>query len=114
MRKLFMIGTISGPYCGALDGVLARLLSRTEFGNIVELLEAKGIFDKGAKVCVEDQEFHPLEEKGQNAKRRPSAIPLIEDSETIEALRAKYIQEWARASFIDSTEGDQIRERKAS
>jgi hypothetical protein len=103
VRKLSIVGTISGPYCGALDGTLARLLSRTEFGNIVELLEAKGVFNKGAKVCVEDQEFHPLGEESKNPKRRPVAIPLIEDSETIDALRAKYIDDWARTTFIDSS-----------
>ena len=111
MRKLSIVGTISGPYCGALDGALARLLSKTDFGNIVELLEAKGVFNKGEKVCVEDHEFHPLKEGNTNAKRRAPAIPLIEDSDTIEALRAKYINEWARARL---TELEPSEIRKAS
>jgi hypothetical protein len=103
VRKLSIVGTIRGPYCGALDGTLARLLSRTEFGNIVELLEAKGVFNKGAKVCVEDQEFHPLGEDSTTPKRHASIIPLIEDSETIDALRVMYIQEWGRATLVDSS-----------
>lgn len=103
MKKLPVVGTISGPYCGALDGTLARLLSRTEFGNIVEILESKGVFNKGAKVCVEDQEFHPLGAYSKNPKSRNFELPLIEDSDAIDALRTKYIQEWSTESVADSS-----------
>jgi hypothetical protein len=90
-----IVGTISGPYCGALDGILARLLTKTEFGNIVELLESNGVFDKGAKVCVEEREFHPLGAYSKNPKSRNFDLPLIEDSDAIDALRMKLIHEWS-------------------
>jgi len=95
VKRLPVVGTISGPSCGALDGTLARLLSKTEFGNIVELLESKGVFNKGAKVCVEDREFHPLGAYSKNPERRNFEFPLIEDSDAIDALRTQYIQEWS-------------------
>jgi hypothetical protein len=103
VKELSVIGTISGPYCGALDDTLARLLSRTEFGNIVELLESKGVFDTGAKVCVEDNEFHPLGPYNKNPQRRNFAFPLIEDSDAIDALRARYIQEWSTGIVLNGS-----------
>jgi len=103
VKKLPVVGTISGPYCGALDGTLARLLSKTEFGNIVELLESKGVFNKGAKVCVEDREFHPLGAYSKNPERRNFELPLIEDSDAIDALRTKYLQEWSTGTVSNSS-----------
>jgi len=103
VKELFVIGTVSGPYCGALDGTLARLLSRTEFGNIIELLESQGVFDTGAKVCVEDHEFHPLGPYNTHPQRRTLAFPLIEDSDAIDALRARYIQEWSTRMVLNGS-----------
>jgi len=98
-----VVGTISGPYCGALDGTLARLLSKTEFGNIVGLLESKGVFNKGAKVCVEDREFHPLGAYSKTPEYRDLEFSLIEDSDAIDALRTKYIQEWSTGAVSNGS-----------
>jgi hypothetical protein len=51
------VGTITGGFRGALDGIPARLVRRTTFGYTVELLEATGDFDEGDRVNVRVTEF---------------------------------------------------------
>ena len=50
MRKKPIVGTITGIFYGALDGVQARLIRTTKFGYTVELLESRGTFRKGDRV----------------------------------------------------------------
>ena len=57
MRKKPIVGTITGVFSGALDGVQARLIRRTKFGYRVELLESKGEFHKGSIVLLSVTEF---------------------------------------------------------
>jgi hypothetical protein len=51
------VGTIVGVFDGALDGVQAQLIRRTQLGYTVELLETKGAFHKGATVLLSMAEF---------------------------------------------------------
>ena len=57
MRKKPRVGTITGIFYSALDGVQARLIRRTKFGYTVELLESKGEFQKGGIVLLSVTEF---------------------------------------------------------
>ena len=57
MRKKPRVGTITGVFLGALDGVRARLIRRTTWGYTVELLESKGTFHKGSIVLLSVAEF---------------------------------------------------------
>jgi hypothetical protein len=54
-----VIGTIKGALRGALDGIPARVMRRTEFGYIVELLVSKGVFMKEDKVYEKTKTFIP-------------------------------------------------------
>ena len=58
MRKKPIIGTIVGVFDGALDGLQARLIRKTQLGYTVELLESRGEFRKGDRVHVSVAEFH--------------------------------------------------------
>ena len=58
MRKTKpIIGTIVGVFSGALDGVQARLIRRTKFGYMVELLESRDAFHQGDHVELSLAEF---------------------------------------------------------
>ena len=58
MRKKPIIGIIVGVFDGALDGIQARLIRRTQLGYTVELLESRGEFRKGDRVHLSVAEFH--------------------------------------------------------
>jgi hypothetical protein len=58
VRKKLLVGTITGVFYGALDGVQARLIRRTKLGYTVELLESKGEFHKGDRVHLSIAEFN--------------------------------------------------------
>lgn len=57
MAKQRIIGTITGVFDGALDGLTARLVRRRKFGYTVELLASKHPFQKGDIVHLSPAEF---------------------------------------------------------
>jgi hypothetical protein len=57
VAKKGMVGTITGVFDGALDGIVARLVRRRKFGYTVELLESKRTFQKGDIVHLSPAEF---------------------------------------------------------
>ena len=57
MRKHPVLGTITGAFDGALDGVQAQLIRRSKLGYTVELLAAKDAFHKGDHVELSVAEF---------------------------------------------------------
>ena len=57
MRKYLVLGTITGAFDGALDGVQAQLIRRSKLGYTVELLAAKDAFHKGDHVELSVAEF---------------------------------------------------------
>ena len=57
MAKKHIVGTITGVFDEALDGIAARLLRRTRVGYTVELLESKPPFHKGDTVHLSPAEF---------------------------------------------------------
>jgi len=65
VRKKPIVGTITGIFYGALDGVQARLIRTTKFGYTVELLESKGAFQKGSLVLLSVAELKLNKEKAQ-------------------------------------------------
>jgi hypothetical protein len=62
MAKKHIVGTITGVFDEALDGISARLLRRTRVGYTVELLESKHPFHKGDTVYLSPAEFLILHE----------------------------------------------------
>ena len=93
-----VIGMIKGAYRGALDGTPARVRSTTQSGYIVELLKSNGVFMKGDQVYVGDEDFSPLRASLQDAGYRGVVFPLIEESDVIDTLRTKFLQEWSTAA----------------
>jgi hypothetical protein len=69
MAKQRIIGTITGVFDGALDGLTARLVRRRKFGYTVELLAFKHPFQKGDIVHLSPAEFLMQEDD-------PRAFPL--------------------------------------
>jgi len=57
MAKQPLVGTITGVFDGALDGLPARLVRRRQLGYTVELLEARGRFQAGTIVHLSFAEF---------------------------------------------------------
>ena len=57
MAKKLVVGTITGMFDDALDGVTARLVRRRRLGYTVELLESKHPFQKGDIVHLSPAEF---------------------------------------------------------
>ena len=57
MAKTPMVGTITGVFNGALDGIAARLVRRRRFGYTAELLEAKAPWQQGDLVHLSPAEF---------------------------------------------------------
>jgi len=57
MAKQPLVGTITGVFDGALDGLPARLVRRRKLGYTVELLEARGRFQAGTLVHLSFAEF---------------------------------------------------------
>jgi len=57
VRKKPIIGTIVGVFDGALDGLQARLIRKTQLGYTVELLESRGEFRRGDRVYLSVAEF---------------------------------------------------------
>jgi hypothetical protein len=57
VAKKGMVGTITGVFDGALDGIAARLVRRRKFGYTVELLASKGPFQKGDIVHLSPAEL---------------------------------------------------------
>jgi hypothetical protein len=53
-----IVGTIVGIFDGALDGLRAQLINKTQFGYTVKLLESKGAYRKGDRVHLSVAEFH--------------------------------------------------------
>jgi hypothetical protein len=52
-----MVGTITGVFDEALDGIAARLIRKRKFGYTVELLESKPPFHQGDTVHLSPAEF---------------------------------------------------------
>ena len=98
MSEQRVIGTIKGVYRGALESIPARVMIPTESGYIVELLESNGVFMKGDQVYVDDVDFSPLRASLQDAGYRGVVFPLIEESDVIDTLRTKFLQEWSTAA----------------
>jgi hypothetical protein len=71
MPKQSIIGTITGVFDGALDGVAARLVRRRKFGYTVELLESRHRYQAGDIVYLSFAEFRPQQEPTQAAPLRP-------------------------------------------
>jgi hypothetical protein len=57
VAKKGMVGTITGVFDGALDGIAARLVRRRKFGYTVELLASKHTFQKGDILHLSPAEF---------------------------------------------------------
>ena len=57
MRKQPVVGTNTGAFEGALDGLLARLIRRSTLGYTVELFASKGAFHQGDRVELSVSEF---------------------------------------------------------
>jgi hypothetical protein len=57
MAKKHIVGTITGVYDEALDGIAARLVRRRRLGYTVELLESKPPFQQGDIVHLSPAEF---------------------------------------------------------
>jgi hypothetical protein len=57
VAKKGMVGTITGVFDGALDGIVARLVRRRKFGYTVELLASKHNFQKGDILHLSPAEF---------------------------------------------------------
>jgi hypothetical protein len=57
MAKKRCVGTITGLFDSALDGITARLVRRRKLGYTVELLESKNTFHKGDIVHLSPAEF---------------------------------------------------------
>lgn len=57
MAKKPIVGTITGVFDEALDGLTALMLRRTQVGYTVELLESKASFHKGDTVHLSPAEF---------------------------------------------------------
>ena len=57
MAKKYVVGTITGVFDGALDGIAARLVRRRKFGYTVELLASRHPFQKGDIVHLSPAEF---------------------------------------------------------
>ena len=57
MAKKYVVGTVTGIFDGALDGIAACLVRRRKFGYTVELLESKHPFQKGDIVHLSPAEF---------------------------------------------------------
>jgi|SRR5215468_3175576 len=93
-----VIGTIKGVLRGALDGTPVRVVSRTEFGYVVELLVSKGIFIEGDKLYIDDENFYPLKTSIEEAGYRGVVFSLIEEPDIIDALRKRFLQEWSTAA----------------
>jgi len=53
-----VVGTIVGVFDGALDGLRAQLINKTQFGYTVKLLESKNTYRKGDRVHLSVAEFH--------------------------------------------------------
>jgi hypothetical protein len=52
-----IVGTIVGVFDGALDGLRAQLINKTQFGYTVQLLESKDAYRKGDRVHLSVAEF---------------------------------------------------------
>jgi hypothetical protein len=57
-EKKPVVGTIVGVFDGTLNGIQARLITRTRLGYIVELLESKNALRKGDQVHLRTAEFY--------------------------------------------------------
>jgi hypothetical protein len=57
VAKKRIVGTITGVFDGALDGIAACLVRRRKFGYTVEILESKHTFQKGDIVHLSPAEF---------------------------------------------------------
>jgi len=74
LRKNPIVGTITGVFDGALDGVQARLIGRTKLGYTVELLASRETFHKGDRVHLSGTEF--IINKGElNHKTAMTSLP---------------------------------------
>jgi len=71
MARQPIIGTITGIFHGALDGVPARLVRRRKYGYTVELLAARGRFQAGTIVHLSFAEFLLQPERTEDRPLRP-------------------------------------------
>jgi len=72
MAKQPIVGTITGVFDGALDGLPARLVRRRKLGYTVELLEARGRFQAGTLVHLSFAEFLIPQERTRDVPGRPT------------------------------------------
>jgi hypothetical protein len=70
MAKKHIVGTITGVFNGALDGMAARLVRRRWLGYTVELLESRNTFQKGDIVHLSPAEFLMSDERTEDVPFR--------------------------------------------
>jgi hypothetical protein len=97
-RIVGVIEMIQGAFRGALDGTPARVMQTTDSGYIVELLKANRMFMKGDQVYIGNQDFSPLRASRQATGFRGVGFTLIEEPAVLDALRQKFLREWAIAA----------------
>jgi hypothetical protein len=68
-----IIGTITGVFDGALDGLAARLVRRRKFGYTVELLESRQRYQVGDIVYLSFAEFRIQPARTDDVPLRPAA-----------------------------------------
>jgi len=73
LRKNPIVGTITGVFDGALDGVQAQLIGRTKLGYTVELLASRDAFHKGDRVHLSGTEF--IINKGESNHTAMTSLP---------------------------------------
>jgi hypothetical protein len=73
MAKRHIVGTITGVFDEALDGIPARLVYRRRVGYTVELLESKSPFRKGDIVHLSPAEFLIAEEHTWDASLKDAS-----------------------------------------
>jgi hypothetical protein len=71
MAQQRIVGTITGVFHGALDGLPARLVRRRKFGYTVELLESRQPFQAGTLVHLSFAEFLLQPERTEDRPLRP-------------------------------------------
>jgi hypothetical protein len=73
MAKKHIIGTITGVFDEALDGITARLVYRRTVGYTVELLESKPPFRKGDTLHLSPAEFLLPDDRTKNVPLRDAS-----------------------------------------
>ena len=70
MAKKDTVGTITGVFNGALDGIAARLVHRRRLGYTVELLASKDPWHQGDLIHLSPAEFLMPDERTEDVPCR--------------------------------------------